>query len=124
MFQEYVGDIFLTQLVRESTRGSKILDLLFVNREGLVGDVKVGSRLRQGTSEGSQQNCQLGLPGRYLKVRELTIPKSHKTIRWAKKPNWLNRDLWLELKNKRKVDGLWKSGQASYDDYRYVVKLC
>ena len=20
--------------------------------------------------------------------------------------------------------GLWKSGQATYDDYRYVVKLC
>ena len=45
MFQEYVGDIFLTQLVREPTRGSKILDLLFVNREGLLGDVKVGGRL-------------------------------------------------------------------------------
>eukprot|EP00076_Gallus_gallus_P037701 XP_025003239.1 uncharacterized protein LOC112531714 [Gallus gallus] len=29
-----------------------------------------------------------------------------------------------ELKNKRKVYGLWKSGQATYDDYRYVVKLC
>ena len=70
-FLECVGDNFWTQLVKEPTRGSKILDLLFVNREGLVGDVKVGSRLRQGTSEGSQQNCQLGLPGRYLKVREL-----------------------------------------------------
>ena len=43
-FLECVGDNFLTQLVKESTRGSKILDLLFVNREGL-GDVKVGGRL-------------------------------------------------------------------------------
>ena len=60
-FLECVGDNFLTQLVKEPTRGSKILDLLFVNREGLVGDVKVGSRLRQGTTEGSQQNCHLGL---------------------------------------------------------------
>ena len=33
-------------------------------------------------------------------------------------------DLWLELKSNRKVYGLWKSGQATYDDYRYVVKLC
>ena len=45
-FLECVGDNFLTQLVKEPTRGSKILDLLFVNREGLVGDVKVGGRLR------------------------------------------------------------------------------
>ena len=36
----------------------------------------------------------------------------------------MNRDLWVELKNKRIVYGLWKSGQATYDDYRHVVKLC
>ena len=44
-FLEHVGDNFLTQLVKEPMRGSKILDLLFVNREGLVGDVKVGGHL-------------------------------------------------------------------------------
>ena len=38
-----MGDHFLTQLVTQPARGSKIL--LFVNREGLVGDVKVGGRL-------------------------------------------------------------------------------
>ncbi|PKU34926.1 mitochondrial fission process protein 1 [Limosa lapponica baueri] len=37
-----VGDNFLTQLVREPTREGALLDLLFVNREGLVGDVTVG----------------------------------------------------------------------------------
>lgn len=40
-----MGDHFLTQLVRQPARGSKIL--LFVNREGLVGDVKAGGRLGQ-----------------------------------------------------------------------------
>ena len=35
-------DSFLTQLVREPTRGGALLDLLFNNREGLVGDVEVG----------------------------------------------------------------------------------
>ena len=34
---ECVGDNFLTQLLREPVRGSKILDLLFANREGLMG---------------------------------------------------------------------------------------
>ena len=46
-FLECVGDNFLTQLVKEPTRGSKILDLLFVNREGLAEDVKVGGCLGQ-----------------------------------------------------------------------------
>ena len=44
-FLECVGDHFLTQLVTQPARGSKIL--LFVNREGLVGDVKAGGRLGQ-----------------------------------------------------------------------------
>jgi len=39
-----VEDNFLTQLVSEPTRGGASLDLLFANREGLVGDV-VGGRL-------------------------------------------------------------------------------
>ena len=46
-----MGDTFLTQLVRELTWGSNILDLLFVNREGLVGVVKVGGHLGQSDHE-------------------------------------------------------------------------
>ena len=38
-------------MVREQTRGSKLLDLMFVNREGLVGDVKVGGCLGQSDHE-------------------------------------------------------------------------
>ena len=36
----------------------------------------------------------------------------------------MTRDLWLRLKNKKRVYGLWKSGRAAYEDYRYVVRLC
>ena len=50
-FLECIGDNFLTQLVKEPTQGSKILDLLFVHREGLVGDVKVGGCLGQSDHE-------------------------------------------------------------------------
>jgi len=38
-------DNFLTQLVSEPTKGGDLLDLLFTNREGLVGDVVVRGRL-------------------------------------------------------------------------------
>ncbi|PKU26822.1 adaptin ear-binding coat-associated protein 1 [Limosa lapponica baueri] len=44
-FLECVEDIFLTQLVREPTREGALLDLLFVNREVLVGNVRVGGCL-------------------------------------------------------------------------------
>ena len=38
-------DNFLTQLVSELTREGALLDLLLVNREELVGEVKVGGPL-------------------------------------------------------------------------------
>ena len=44
---EWVEDSFLTQLVQEPTRGGVLLDLLFTNREGLVGGVKAGDCLGQ-----------------------------------------------------------------------------
>ncbi|GAB0176377.1 hypothetical protein GRJ2_000102900 [Grus japonensis] len=44
-FLECVEDNFLTQLVSEPTREGTPLDLLFANREGLVGDVMVGGCL-------------------------------------------------------------------------------
>jgi len=44
-FLECMEDNLLTQLVREPTREGALLDLLFMNREGLVGDVMVGGHL-------------------------------------------------------------------------------
>ncbi|PKU32709.1 proline-rich basic protein 1 [Limosa lapponica baueri] len=44
-FLDRVGDNFLTQLVRELPREGALLDLMFVNREGLVGAVTVGGCL-------------------------------------------------------------------------------
>ncbi|RMC12608.1 hypothetical protein DUI87_10130 [Hirundo rustica rustica] len=41
-FLECMEDTFLLQLVDEPTRGRTMLDLLFANRDGLVGDVVVG----------------------------------------------------------------------------------
>ena len=44
-------DNFLLQLVRDPTRGGALLDLLFTNRESLVGDVEVGGCLGQSDHE-------------------------------------------------------------------------
>ena len=46
-FLEGMEDNFLLQLVREPTSGGFPLDLLFTNREDLVGDVEVRSCLGQ-----------------------------------------------------------------------------
>lgn len=43
-----VEDNFLTQLMMEPAREGILLDLLFVNREGLVGSVMVGGCVEHG----------------------------------------------------------------------------
>ncbi|RMC11217.1 hypothetical protein DUI87_12132 [Hirundo rustica rustica] len=50
-FLECMEDNFLSQLVGEPARGRTMLDLLFANRDGLVGDVVVGGRLGQSDHE-------------------------------------------------------------------------
>ncbi|KAM6364410.1 uncharacterized protein J5M81_015706 [Pluvialis apricaria] len=168
-FLECVEDNFLTQLVKEPTRGSALLDLLFVNREGLVGDVKVGGRLGHSDHEmvefsilgearrGASRTATLDfrradfslfrsmvesipweaiLKGKgaqegwscfkqvLLEAQEKAIPMSLKTSRRGRRPPWLNRELWLDLRKKRKTYILWKRGLATYKDYQDVTKLC
>lgn len=50
-FLEYVEDYFLTQLVSEPNSEGVPQDLLLVNREGLVDDMKVGGRLEHNDHE-------------------------------------------------------------------------
>ena len=42
---KFVGDNILSQVLSEPARKDALLDLLLVNREGLVGDVMVGGCL-------------------------------------------------------------------------------
>ncbi|KAK4829847.1 hypothetical protein QYF61_006857 [Mycteria americana] len=46
-----------------------------------------------------------------------------KTSRRGRRPAWLTRELWLELRRKRRVYDLWKKGQASQEDYKGVARL-
>ncbi|KAK4831147.1 hypothetical protein QYF61_015450 [Mycteria americana] len=58
-----------------------------------------------------------------LKAQEQAVPRCRKTSRRGTRPTWLNRELWLELRKKRRVYNLWKKGQASQEDYKGVARL-
>ncbi|TRZ18140.1 hypothetical protein HGM15179_008959 [Zosterops borbonicus] len=47
-FLECMDDNFLLQMMSEPARGGTMLDLLYANRDRLVGDVVVGGRLEHG----------------------------------------------------------------------------
>ena len=44
-FLNHIEDNFLVQVLREPTRKGSLLDLLFVNKEGLMGEVVIGGCL-------------------------------------------------------------------------------
>ena len=47
-----------------------------------------------------------------------------KTNRQGRQPAWLNRELLLGLKKKRRVYHLWKKGQVTQEEYRGLVRSC
>ncbi|KAK4820378.1 hypothetical protein QYF61_025454 [Mycteria americana] len=145
-FLEYVEENFVTQLVSEPTREGAPLDLLFVNREGLVGDVTVGGHLGHSdhkmidflilgevrrevsrTATLDFQRADFGLFRRLvdrvpldavlkgkgvqegwtffkkeiLKAQEQAVPMCRKTSQWGRRAAWLNRELWVELREKK-----------------------
>ncbi|KAK4823485.1 LOW QUALITY PROTEIN: hypothetical protein QYF61_002549 [Mycteria americana] len=59
-----------------------------------------------------------------LKAQERAVPRCRKTSRQGRRPAWLTRELWLELRKKRRVYDLWKKGRATQEDYKGVARLC
>ncbi|KAK4823310.1 hypothetical protein QYF61_000523 [Mycteria americana] len=59
-----------------------------------------------------------------LKAQEQAVPRCRKTSRRGRRPAWLTRELWLELRKKRRVYDLWKKGRATQEDYKGVARLC
>ncbi|KAK4831679.1 hypothetical protein QYF61_018676 [Mycteria americana] len=59
-----------------------------------------------------------------LKAQDQAVPRCQKTSRQGRRPAWLTRELWLELRKKRRVYDLWKKGRATQEDYKGVARLC
>ncbi|KAF1475360.1 hypothetical protein FQV18_0003892, partial [Eudyptula minor novaehollandiae] len=59
-----------------------------------------------------------------LKVQEQAVPIYHKKNGWGRRPAWLNGELLLGLRKKRRVYRLWKKGQATQEEYRDLVRSC
>ncbi|KAK4818253.1 hypothetical protein QYF61_009428 [Mycteria americana] len=58
--------------------------------------------------------------GRFTRAEE----DGSMTSRQGRRPAWLTRELWLELRRKRRVYDLWKKAQATQEDYKGVARLC
>jgi len=61
-----------------------------------------------------------------LKAQEQAVPMCRKTNQRRRRPAWLNRELMLGLrkKKKRRVYHLWKRWQATQEEYRGPIRSC
>ncbi|KAF1606038.1 UNVERIFIED_CONTAM: hypothetical protein FQV16_0004848, partial [Eudyptes robustus] len=59
-----------------------------------------------------------------LKAQEQAVPIRCKKNGRGRRPAWLNRELLLGLRRKRRVYHLWKKGQATQEEYRDLVRSC
>ena len=59
-----------------------------------------------------------------LRAQKQIISKCWESRKWGRGLAWMIRDLTPELKQKRKVYGHWKQGQAPWEDYRDAVHQC
>ncbi|KAK4827614.1 LOW QUALITY PROTEIN: hypothetical protein QYF61_019539 [Mycteria americana] len=59
-----------------------------------------------------------------LKAQKRAVPRCRKTSWRGRRPAWLTRELWLELRRKRRVYDHWKKGRATQEDYKGVARLC
>ncbi|NXX31359.1 RTJK polymerase, partial [Nicator chloris] len=59
-----------------------------------------------------------------LRSQEQAIPKCQKSSRPGRRPTWLNRNLLLKIRQKRKVYTRWKQGQVSQEAFKGVARAC
>jgi len=60
----------------------------------------------------------------FLHAQDQCIPLRKKSRRGGRRPAWMSKELLVELRWKRKVYGMWKEGQATWEEYRNAVRTC
>jgi len=70
------------------------------------------------------QELWLLFKNHFLHAQERCIPLSKKSSKGGRRPAWMSKELLAEIRWKRKVHGMWKEGQATWEEYRNVVRAC
>jgi len=124
-----VGDNFLKQLLTEPTRRSALLDLLFTNREGQVGDLVAGSHL----GHWEHKMIEFSILGEARRGSQQGWTFLKKEMAWTCAIWWAGREdvcsgwtgsfCW-DSGIKKRVYDLWKKGWATQGGYKDVYKIC
>ncbi|NXM61588.1 RTXE polymerase, partial [Illadopsis cleaveri] len=59
-----------------------------------------------------------------LRAQEQTVPVYRKTSRRGERPAWIDKEVWEELRNKKRMYHLWKEGQVSQEVFKRAARAC
>ncbi|KFQ53309.1 hypothetical protein N333_01103, partial [Nestor notabilis] len=68
------------------------------------------------------QDCWLIFKDHLVQAQEHCIPTKRKCGRRARRPPWMEKELLRKLRGKKEAYRQWKQGQATWGDYRNVVR--
>jgi len=101
----------------------KTLDLRSANF-GLFKELPGGIPWVRALEGRGVQECWSLFKGNVLHAQERCIPLRKKSSKGDRRPAWLNKKLLAEIRWKRKVHGMWKEGQATWEEHRNMVRVC
>ncbi|GAB0204057.1 hypothetical protein GRJ2_002871300 [Grus japonensis] len=102
-FLQSINDNFLTQVVEEPTRRGVLLDLVLTNKEGLVGDVKLGGSL--GCSDHEMVEFRI-LRGRSRAISRITT-LDFRRANFGLCKDLLGRIPWVRALEGKGVQEIW-----------------
>ena len=70
------------------------------------------------------QEAWMVLKMEILKAQEQAVPEYHQASHRGRRPVWMNKELLLRLRKKKRIYVLWKKGQATWGDYKEIAKVC
>jgi len=101
----------------------KILDFRRTNF-GLFKDLLGGIPWVRTLEDRGVQESWLLFKHPFLHAQDQRIPTSKKVSKGGRRPAWMSEELLEKLTWKRKVYGMWKKGQATWEEYRNIVRVC
>jgi len=60
----------------------------------------------------------------FLSAQDQCTSISRKSSKGGRRPAWMRKEILAELIQKRKIYGMWKEGQATWEECRNVVRAC
>jgi len=114
------------RILRGGSRALSMIKSLDLRRAnfGLFKELLGGIPWARGLEDRGVQGCWWLFKHYFLHAQEWYIHLRKKSSKGGRRLAWLNKELLAEIRQKRKVHGMWKEGRITWEEYRNVVRAC